>query len=87
VAELDSFPVPRSQAPPLLRDALRAIVRIENLKDDPLDRVVHAYRKGLRDLVRLRCGDVGRLPDVVVRPGSEEEAAGIVRVALAADAS
>ena len=43
---------------------------------------MHSYGKGLRDLVRIRRGDWGRLPDLVIYPGSEEEIAGIVKVAL-----
>jgi alkyldihydroxyacetonephosphate synthase len=57
-----------------------------NLNDDALDRVVHCYGKGLRDLVRIRRGDLGRVPDLVVYPGSEDEVVRIVRVALSADA-
>jgi alkyldihydroxyacetonephosphate synthase len=62
------------------------LVGPDNLTDRPLDRVVHAYGKGLRDLVRIRRGDLGRVPDLVVYPGSEEEVAGIVRIALEANA-
>jgi len=53
---------------------------------DPLDRVVHARGKSLRDLVRHRRGDLGRLPDAVVRPASEEEVEAVMRAALDADA-
>jgi len=53
---------------------------------DPLDRVVHARGKSLRDLVRHRRGELGRLPDVVVRPGDEEQVAAVLRAALDADA-
>ena len=45
----------------------------EYVSDDALDRVVHARGKSLRDLVRQRRGDLGRVPDVVVRPGDEAE--------------
>src|SRR3954467_1483753 len=38
---------------------------------DPLDRLVHARGKSLRDLVKHRRGDVGRVPDVVTRPRDE----------------
>src|SRR5215510_11179117 len=71
VADLDSLPVTSSLAPQTLRAALRAVVGSDNLKDDPLDRVVHAYGKGLRDLVRVRSGDLGRPPDLILYPGSE----------------
>ena len=51
-----------------------------------MDRVVHARGKSLRDLVRHRSGDVGRVPDCVVRPGSEDEVTAVLAAALAADA-
>ncbi len=51
-----------------------------------MDRVVHARGKSLRDLVSQRRGELGRLPDVVVRPGGEEEVEAVLRAALAADA-
>src|SRR6266581_5522682 len=73
VADLGSLPVPSSLAAPDLRTSLQAVVGSDNLKDDPLDRVVHSYGKGLRDLVRVRRGDIGRLPDLVVYPGSADE--------------
>src|SRR2546428_1368474 len=86
VADLESFVIPPSSAPPDLRESLLTIAGSGNLKDDSLDRVVHAYGKGLRDLVRIRHGDWGRLPDLVVYPGSEEEVAAIVKTALRANA-
>jgi alkyldihydroxyacetonephosphate synthase len=48
--------------------------------------VVHARGKSLRDLVRHRRGELGRLPDVVVRPKDEDEVAAIMRAVLEADA-
>jgi alkyldihydroxyacetonephosphate synthase len=85
-ADLGSLPLPPSLASGDLMTSLRAIVGSDNLKDDVLERVVHSYGKGLRDLVRVRRGDLGRVPDLVVYPGSEDEVAGIVRVALSVDA-
>ena len=58
----------------------------EYVSDDALDRVVHARGKSLRDLVRQRRGDLGRLPDVVVRPGDETAVVEILGAALEADA-
>jgi alkyldihydroxyacetonephosphate synthase len=69
-----------------LEAALQAAVGAEHVSSDALDRVVHARGKCLRDLVRQRAGDLGRLPDLVVRPGTEEQLAAVVRAALAADA-
>jgi alkyldihydroxyacetonephosphate synthase len=53
---------------------------------DALDRVTHARGKSLRDLVRHRAGELGRIPDVVVRPADEDEVAGVLAVVLDADA-
>jgi alkyldihydroxyacetonephosphate synthase len=82
-AELDRLPVPASRAPQEVRSELQAVVGSDQVTDTTLERVVHSYGKGLRDLVRIRRGDWGRLPDLVVYPASEEEVAGIVRIALA----
>ena len=52
-----------------------------------MERVVHTYGKSLRDLVRVRRGDLGRLPDVILYP--DQRGAGgrdSSRPALAADA-
>jgi alkyldihydroxyacetonephosphate synthase len=84
-ADLGSLPVPASLAPRDLVASLQELVGSDNVKETTLERVVHSYGKGLRDLVRIRRGDWGRLPDVVVYPGSEEEIAGIVKLALTHD--
>jgi alkyldihydroxyacetonephosphate synthase len=86
VASLDTLPVPPPSAPPQLQASLEAVVGCGNVKDDSLSRIVHAYGKGLRDLVRVRRGGWGRLPDLVVYPASEDEVVGIVEAALSADA-
>ncbi|WP_432483122.1 FAD-binding oxidoreductase [Kineococcus esterisolvens] len=86
VPELSELDVPASQAPAQLREALAGAVGAEHVHDDDLDRVVHTYGKSMRDLVRIRRGDFGRLPDLVVYPGSEAEVEAALRVALDADA-
>ena len=78
--------IPDSSLGPSLRSALEGAVGSERVSTDPLDRVVHARGKCLRDLVRHRRGELGRVPDVVVRPDDEDEVAAVLRVALDADA-
>jgi alkyldihydroxyacetonephosphate synthase len=78
--------IPDSSLEPSLRSALEGAVGSERVSTDPLDRVVHARGKCLRDLVRHRRGELGRVPDVVVRPDDEDEVAAVLRVALDADA-
>ena len=86
VADFARLPIPASLASPAQRSSLQALVGSDNVMDDPLERVIHSYGKGLRDLVRIRRGDMGRVPDLVVYPGSEDEVAAIVKEALSADA-
>jgi len=78
--------IPDPIMPADLRSALERAVRPTFVSSKPLDRIVHARGKSLRDLVRQRRGEFGRVPDAVVRPGSEDEVTTVLRAALAADA-
>jgi alkyldihydroxyacetonephosphate synthase len=71
---------------PSLHEALVAIVGVEHVSDEPLDRVRHGHGKSLRDLVLVRAGEFGRLPDLVVTPADETEVAAVVRAILDAGA-
>jgi alkyldihydroxyacetonephosphate synthase len=82
----DELDVPEPILGPELRSELEAAVGAAHLSTDPLDRVVHARGKSLTDLVRHRRGELGRLPDVVVRPGGEAEVEAVVHAVLEADA-
>ncbi|HEV3376382.1 MAG TPA: FAD-binding oxidoreductase [Thermoleophilaceae bacterium] len=82
----ETLDVPDPGLPAELRVALEEAVGARHVSTDALDRVVHARGKCLRDLVRHRAGDIGRVPDVVVRPGGEEEVGAVLSVALEADA-
>jgi FAD/FMN-containing dehydrogenase len=72
--------------PPGRGTALDAAVGAEHVSTDARDRLVHDRGKSLRDLVRHRRGEIGRLPDVVVRPGGEDAVAAVLRAAIDADA-
>jgi alkyldihydroxyacetonephosphate synthase len=82
----ESLGVPEPSLSVDMSAALEEAVGNGHVSTDPLDRVVHARGKSLRDLVRHRRGDLGRLPDAVVRPGDEDEVAAVLRAALDADA-
>ena len=69
-----------------LRADLEEAVGAGGVSTDALDRLVHARGKSLRDLLRQRSGDVGRLPDVVVRPTGEPAVVAIMAAALEHDA-
>jgi alkyldihydroxyacetonephosphate synthase len=78
-ADFGSIEVPAPKEQAGLLDGVEA-------STDPLDRVVHARGKSLRDLVKHRRGELGRLPDVVVRPKDEAEVEQVVKAALDANA-
>jgi alkyldihydroxyacetonephosphate synthase len=82
----EDLDVPAAALPSALRARLEDAVGAEQVSTDDHDRVVHGRGKSLTDLVRQRRGDLGRLPDVVVRPAAENEVAAVVRAALEEDA-
>ncbi len=85
-ARFDHLTVPDSSLPDSLRAELVQAVGPAYCSVDPRDRVLHARGKSVSDLIRQRRGEFQRLPDVVVRPGSEEEVTAIMQTALSADA-
>ncbi|GAA4287025.1 FAD-binding oxidoreductase [Georgenia daeguensis] len=80
--ELD---VPASRLGEELAATLGSAVGAEHVVTEDLDRVVHTYGKGLADLVRVRAGDLPRVPDVVVYPADEDEVRKVVDAVVAAD--
>jgi alkyldihydroxyacetonephosphate synthase len=83
---LEELPVPAPTISAELLDELTGAVGAENAIQDDLERIVHTYGKSVRDLLRLRAGDIPRVPDVVVYPADEAEVQLIVDYAVAADA-
>lgn len=58
--------------------SLRDMTSPGAVKVDALTRVMHAYGKSYRDLIRLRHGDVPNPPDAVVYPATEEQVAQVM---------
>jgi alkyldihydroxyacetonephosphate synthase len=83
---LDDLAIPAPLIGDQLLTELSDAVGAENAAQDDLDRIVHTYGKSARDLLRVRAGDIPRVPDVVVYPGNEAEVQLIVDRAVAADA-
>ncbi|HIZ37683.1 MAG TPA: FAD-binding oxidoreductase [Candidatus Ruania gallistercoris] len=81
----EDLEVPASQLEDALGTQLRAIVGDHQVSTEDMNRVVHTYGKGLRDLVRVRAGDLPRVPDVVVYPANAEEVRAVVDAVVAAD--
>ena len=83
---LDNLPIPAPMISDQLLGELTEAVGSDNAVQDDLDRIVHTYGKALRDLLRIRAGDIPRVPDVVIYPDNEDEVQQIVDIAVAADA-
>jgi alkyldihydroxyacetonephosphate synthase len=82
----EDLEVPTTELPNGLRARLEQAVGAEHVSTDDRDRVTHGRGKSLTDLIRQRRGDLGRLPDVVVRPAAEDEVAAVVGAGLDEDA-
>jgi alkyldihydroxyacetonephosphate synthase len=78
--------VPETALPDALRARLEDAVGTEHVSTDDHDRVTHGRGKSLADLIRQRRGDLGRLPDAVVRPADEDEVAAVLAAVLDEDA-
>lgn len=82
----EELQIPPANVGPKLREGIELAVGSDNVTDEPLERVVHAYGKSLRDLIRVRRGDLGRLPDLVVYPRSEDDVRALVETVIANNA-
>ena len=71
----DSIRLPESQLSPGEMSELRRIFGDDGVRVDRLSRVLHAYGKSYRDLLRLRRGDISHPPDAVVYPANEDQIA------------
>jgi alkyldihydroxyacetonephosphate synthase len=82
----DKVTVAKSLISAAFTKTLTDIVGADFVTTDKMERVVHAYGKSLRDLVRIRANQIERTPDVIVYPGDEAEVQKIVDAAVKADA-
>ena len=83
--QFSDLDVPASQLSEDLRTKLVEAAGEANVFLDDEVRVAHCYGKGVRDLIRLRQNNLGRVPDVVVYPGTEDEVVAILDAVIAAD--
>ena len=83
---LEDLPIPTPRISDALLEQLTEAVGLDNTVSEDEDRIVHTYGKSIRDLMRLRAGDIPRIPDAVVYPADEAEVQLIVDRAVAADA-
>ena len=84
--DFDKLTVAKSLATPAFTASLASVVGEDNVTTDKMERVVHAYGKSIRDLIRVRANQIERTPDVVVYPADEAEVQRVVELAIAADA-
>lgn len=80
--QFDDIEVPESRLGEDLGKALRSAVGDHHVITEDMDRVVHTYGKGMRDLVWVRAGHLPRIPDVVVYPANEDEVRAVVDLVI-----
>jgi len=81
-----SLLVDSPRLPPSLLTALQAAVGPDRVQTGDAERLVHASGKSLRDLIEMRSGTPGRLPDVIVYPETEQHVVDVLQLALHANA-
>lgn len=85
VPDFSAMDVPESRLTPTLKEELVRILGEEYVVTDDEYRVIHAFGKGVRDLVRVRRGQFGRIPDAVLYPANEDEVVLLVDAVVAAN--
>ncbi len=79
---VDDVKLPEPGIAPELVDALRELIGADNVLTDDDTRRLRTRGKSTPDLLRQRTGDLTDAPDVVVRPGTHEEVAGVLAFAV-----
>jgi alkyldihydroxyacetonephosphate synthase len=77
---LEAVKLPQTRLDRDARAALAAIVGAGAVRDDRLERVVHAAGKGYVDLVRMRAGAPAGAPDAVVLPDGHEQVRAVLEL-------
>jgi alkyldihydroxyacetonephosphate synthase len=79
---VDEAPLPAPALDDAVLDALRAAVGSEHVLLDDDVRRLRTRGKSTPDLLRARAGDLSDAPDAVVRPGSHDDVAAVLAVAV-----
>jgi alkyldihydroxyacetonephosphate synthase len=79
--DLAAINLPPTRASATLLAELNALLKPDQILLAPIDRLQHCYGKSFPDLFRVRNGIVGRAPDVVLLPDSQEQVEAIIRLA------
>lgn len=78
---LESIVLPAQHLNDPFVEDLRSLIPAGRIADSKLQRLTHAYGKSLRDLWRVRRGEVGYAPDLVIFPETHAEVVAIVQAA------
>jgi alkyldihydroxyacetonephosphate synthase len=77
----EDIEVPAQQLNEKFLTAVKNQLQPDQIRSDKLERLVHAYGKSFRDLLRIRRGIVEAAPDVVLYPQTEVQVGDIVQTA------
>jgi alkyldihydroxyacetonephosphate synthase len=79
---VDGPPLLPSAVDPALLERLGAVLGADHVRTDDETRRLRTRGKSTPDLLRARAGDLADAPDAVVRPGSHEEVAAVLALAV-----
>ena len=79
---VDAPPLPAPSLPEEALDALAGLLGADHVHTDDETRRLRTRGKSTPDLLKARAGDLSDAPDAVVRPGSHEEVADVLRLAV-----
>ncbi|GAM28984.1 hypothetical protein SAMD00019534_121600 [Acytostelium subglobosum LB1] len=71
---------PRPINPAFSRE-LNSFLTVSQIKQDKFARITHVYGKSIRDLVRLRIGQINNAPDMIILPQSHDEVEKLMQAA------
>ena len=75
-------PLPPNRCPPALRERLHTLFADDEIREDDPTRRRHAHGHTQEEVFLLRYGRLGRAPDMVVFPGSEDQVVALVAAAV-----
>jgi alkyldihydroxyacetonephosphate synthase len=77
---ISAVTLPASRLPAPVRTMLETAIGVANVVDRDEARVRHTRGKSTPDLMRVRAGDFGAAPDLVVLPGSHQQVLEALRI-------
>lgn len=77
--DINKISIPAASLPDDIIESLKSILGQDGLSIDRNDRIIHAYGKSYKDLLRIRSLKIEKAPDVVLYPSQEEQIVNLIK--------